>query len=69
MLNKPEAYVEAGRMAAQARNQQDEARAQFHADWFRRARSLESAADRAEANRLYDEAYKQARIVPRGPLP
>ena len=65
MLNKPEAYTEAGRKAAEARNQRDESRAQFHADWFRRARCLESDADRAEANRLYDEAYKANRNVPK----
>lgn len=65
MINLPSAYTEAGAKAAEARNQRDEARAQFHADWFRKARALENDADRVTANRLYDEAYKANRNAPK----
>jgi hypothetical protein len=49
MLNTPEAYREAGHKTATARRQHDEARAQFHRQWFTRAQALEQPEDRAEA--------------------
>ena len=61
MLNNPDAYTEAGRKAAEARNQRDEARAQHWAEYFRRMRGSEQGQDRQEAYRLYNEAYKTAR--------
>lgn len=63
MLNTPEFYTDLGTKAAVARNQKDEARANSHAEHFRRARNLETGDDRQEANRLYDEAYKAARVI------
>lgn len=65
MLNSPEGYTEAGRKAAEARNQRDEARATHWADYFRRMRDSERDADRTEARRLYDAGYTAARNVPR----
>jgi hypothetical protein len=64
MLNHPDAYTEAGRKAAEARNQRDEARAQHWARYFSQMRGSEQDADRTEARRLYDEGYTQARNVP-----
>jgi hypothetical protein len=60
MLNTPEAYREAGHKTATARRQHDEARAQFHRQWFTRAQALEQPEDRAEARRLFDEGYSEA---------
>ena len=65
MLNHPDAYTEAGRKAAEARNQRDEARAQHWARYFSQMRGSEQDADRTEARRLYDAGYTQARNVPR----
>jgi len=61
MLNPIEAYAEAGRKAAQARNERDEGRASSWADWFHRARRLETVEDRETANRSYREAYAATR--------
>lgn len=63
MLNTPESYIEAGQKAAKARNERDEARAKFHADWFRRARSLEQDGHRQTANELYQTAYRATRRI------
>ena len=63
MLNPIEAYAEAGRKAAEARNDGDEARAQFHAEWFRRARNLEQGDGRRAANEAYRVAYTTARRI------
>jgi len=63
MLNTSEFYSDLGRMAALARNQRDEARAQSHADHFRRAKALEQGEDKLTADTLYRQAYAQARIV------
>lgn len=63
MLNSPEAYIEAGRKSAEARNQRGEARAMFHTEWFRRARGLEQGEDKVEANRLFQAAYSEARHI------
>ena len=65
MLNHPDAYTEAGRKSAEARNQRDEDRAQHWARHFRAMRGLEQGPDRMEAGRLYDAAYAAARNVPR----
>lgn len=65
MLNKPEFYADLGAKVAEARNQRDEARAEFHASHFRKARSLESEHGRNLANTLYDAAYKEFRQVPK----
>ncbi len=63
MLNTPEFYTELGKKAAEARNQRDEARADFHARHFRQARNLESGDDRATAGQLYQDAYGANRRV------
>lgn len=69
MLNNPDAYTEAGRKSAEARNQRDEARAQHWAQHFRRMRGSEQDAARLEAYRLYNEAYMTTRnnSNPHGP--
>lgn len=66
MLNCPESYAEAGRKAAEARNQRDESRAQHWARYFSAMRALEQGDDRDEARRLYDAAYTEARTLPPG---
>ena len=64
MLNNPTNYTEAGQKAAQARNQRDEARASSWADFFRRMQRTEATPeDKAEAARLYQAAYTEARII------
>lgn len=63
MLNFPQFYVELGTKTAEARNQHDEARAQFHADYFRRAKALEQGDDKILADALYHNAYKANRII------
>jgi hypothetical protein len=61
MLNNPNTYAEAGRKAAQARNQRDEARATHWKEYHRKNRAIENEADRAEAERLYQAAYTETR--------
>lgn len=63
MINTPDFYSELGAKVAMARNQHDEARAMFHAEHFRKAKALESDADKAVVYKLYSEAYKEARVV------
>ena len=63
MLNTPDFYSELGAKVAMARNQHDEARAMFHVEHFRKAKALESDADKAIVYKLYSEAYKEARVV------
>lgn len=63
MINDLEAYASAGRAAAIARNQRDEARAMFEADYFGRMRRMERPEDRAAATRAYEEAYRAARRI------
>ena len=65
MLNNPDAYTEAGRKAAEARNQRDEARAQHWARYFSQMRGSEQDADLIEARRLYHAAYTAARTIPK----
>jgi hypothetical protein len=64
MTNNPDTYTEAGRKAAQARNQRDEARASSWADYFRKTRDTEATQEgRDEARRLYQAAYTEARSI------
>ena len=63
MLNTPDFYSELGAKVAIARNQHDEARAMFHTEHFRKAKALESDADKVAAYKLYSEAYMEARVV------
>jgi len=63
MLNPEANYTEAGRKAAEARNQRDEARAQHWARYFQGMRNLERAENRAKAAALYQAAYSEARRV------
>jgi len=63
MLNYPQFYVELGTKTAEARNQHDEARAKFHADYFRRAKALEQGDDKILADTLYYNAYEANRII------
>lgn len=63
MLNDISAYEEAGRKAAEARNQRDEGRAAHWADWFHRARNLETGEDFRKANEAYRDAYTKARRI------
>lgn len=64
MLNRPENYSEAGRKAAEARNQRDEARALHWSRHYRLMRAAEpEQADKMEAMRLFDTAYKDHRTT------
>jgi hypothetical protein len=63
MINNPESYSEAGRKAAEARNQRDEARAEHWARYYRSMRGIENPEDRQQIDRLYHEAYTAARII------
>lgn len=63
MLNTVEFYADLGRKAAQARNHQDEACAQFHAEHFRQAKALEKRPDAQRANAAYRDAYAAVRNV------
>ena len=58
MLNRPEAYKEAGAKCALARRQRDEARAAHFKSWFSRAKALEQGEDKVLAQKLFDEGYK-----------
>ena len=62
-INTPDFYSELGAKVAIARNQHDEARAMFHTEHFRKAKALESDADKVAAYKLYNEAYTEARVV------
>jgi hypothetical protein len=61
MINSPDTYTEAGRKAAQARNQRDEARATHWKEYHRKNRATENEADRDTAERLFQAAYTEAR--------
>jgi hypothetical protein len=65
MMNKVEAYVEAGKKAAVAMNQSDPGRYDHENGWFRRAKSLEVGFNKEIAQRAYDEGYQYHRAVPR----
>jgi hypothetical protein len=69
MLNPIEEYRRAGRAAAIAKNQGDEARANHWAQWARKAYWLESAGDdRDAAQTAFDDAYRESRKVPKPSL-
>ena len=63
VINTPDFYSDLGAKVAIARNQHDEARAMFHTEHFRKAKALESDADKVAAYKLYNEAYTEARVV------
>lgn len=63
MLNSPDNYTEAGRRAAQARNQNDEQRAAAHAGHFRQMRNAERPEDREKVTELFRAAYADARHI------
>jgi hypothetical protein len=57
MLNSITEYENAGRKAAQARHNRDEATAQFYENWRDRAVALETPEDRVRARMTYADAY------------
>ena len=59
MLNKIETYTETGTKAAEARQQEDLARYNFHYNWMRRAVKLEKNDDKQVAQNAFNEAYKE----------
>jgi hypothetical protein len=61
MLNSREFYMDLGREEAKARNQRDQARAEFHARHYRAEKALEQGEDRQIADRLYRDAYAEER--------
>lgn len=64
MLNDIEAYRDAGKKCAIARNQGDEARAMFERQHMARMCALESLEDARIARAAFDAAYKEARLTP-----
>jgi hypothetical protein len=62
MLNTEHSYFEAGYRCARARIQKDEARAQFHKNWFNRAHILEKPEDRAYVQHLFNQGYTEAQM-------
>jgi hypothetical protein len=63
MLNHIETYQECGKRCAIARNQYDEARAQFEHDWLNKALRLESYQDRITARNAFNMAYQALRDI------
>lgn len=63
MLNKLEAYEEAGRRCAIARNEGDEARALFERSYLARMCGFETLEDSRHARAVFYLAYAQARKV------
>lgn len=63
MINPIAAYYDCGRRAAQARNENDEARAKHEAEWFRKARDLEQGDARTNASDAYHRAYRATRRI------
>lgn len=61
MINPIETYAHAGKSAAIARNQRDEARANHWAHWARKAYWLEQGDDRKAAQAAFDSAYRETR--------
>ncbi|GEM_PF-3176678 len=64
MINPIEAYRDAGRRAAKARNEKDEARYQHEHRWYRQARSLERTEDLPEVLAAYQAGWDEVRHVP-----
>ena len=62
-LNSDEAYIEIGKQSAEARNQRDEARAQFHSSHFRRMKALEPDDLKEHVDKLYRESYEANRRI------
>lgn len=63
MMNKIEAYTEAGHRAAKAQNENDAARAQHESDFMRRMLAFETDADKPAARAAYNEAYRKTRSI------
>lgn len=65
MINPIEAYRDAGRRAAKARNERDEARYQHEHRWYRQARSLERTEDLPEVLAAYQAGWDEVRQAPK----
>jgi len=65
MINAIETYAEAGKAEAKARNERDEARANFHRQHFGRMMALEKPDDAKAAKLAYYDAYGAARRAPK----
>lgn len=63
MINKIEAYEEAGRKCAIARNEGDEARAMFERQYLTRMCAVEKPEDSRKAREAFNSAYARARKV------
>lgn len=64
MVNSIAVYVESGKRAAKAMNQNDGSRYEFENRWFRSAKALETDGNKLKAQAAYDEGYNYARVVP-----
>ncbi len=65
MVNSPEAYYEAGKKAAIARNHNDEYGFRDWRSWHARARALESDENRRIANEEYERGWNDHRHIVR----
>lgn len=63
MVHSIAAYWEAGRKAAEARNEQNEAAAERESQWFCKARNTENKHNRDQATDAYQKAYRQYRRI------
>lgn len=63
-MNPLATYAEAGAKAGLARKRKDEATAQFHSGWMRKALTLEAEPYRSEARKAFDDAYSEAATPP-----
>lgn len=66
MLNHPDNYRDTGHKCARATYHGDAACAQFMKDGARAMWCLETLADKVEARRLFDEAYRETSQKLRG---
>ena len=64
MLNTLDTYAHSGKIAAQARNNGDEALYQHEKRWVTHALALESPDNHRRARAAYDEAYGIYRRTP-----
>ncbi len=58
MFNTIESYTSEGTKCAQARRENDESKAQSHKEYYSRMYSLESDADKKQADKAFHNAYK-----------
>ena len=64
MINPATAYAEAGKRAALAMNQRDQARFDLENRWYRLAKALEDDSGKLVASQAFEESYRENRNIP-----